>query len=74
MWVAICQANMEGESYVPPIKSRQPGSVKGLDPKNVTTSDIETSDHGSEVGKAKYIGFNLGSQLQKKDTGLHLQP
>ena len=72
--MANCQAIMEGESWIPPIKSRQPGSVKGLDPKNVTTSDIETSDHGGEIGKAKHIGFNLGSQLQKKDTGLHLQP
>jgi hypothetical protein len=65
---------MDGKEYIPPIKSRQPGTVKSASPSSTTTSGIETSDHASETGNAKYIGFALGSQLQKKDTGIHLQP
>jgi len=65
---------MDGEQYVPNIKSRQPGSVKSASPSNVTTSHIHDSDKTTETGKAHYIGFNLGSQLQKKDHGLHIQP
>lgn len=66
--------NMDGQQYIPAIKSRQPGSVKSQNVETGTTDKIEGSDHGSEVGKAKYIGFDKGKQLQKKDTGIHLQP
>jgi hypothetical protein len=65
---------MDGQEWIPPIKSRQPGSVKSASPSKTTTSSISDSDHESVVGKAHYIGFNTGSQLQKKDTGLHIQP
>jgi hypothetical protein len=65
---------MDGQEWIPPIKSRQPGSVKSADASQVTSSKVSSTDHSTEVGKAKYIGFNLGTQLQKKDTGLHIQP
>jgi hypothetical protein len=65
---------MDGESYIPAMKSRQPGSVKSASVSRPTSGDIATSDHATETGKAKYIGFDLGSQLQKKDTGIHIQP
>jgi hypothetical protein len=60
--------------YVPPMKSRQPGTVKKQDTSSGTTDKISGEGHGSEIGKAKYIGFNKGSQLQKKDHGIHIQP
>jgi hypothetical protein len=65
---------MEGEQYIPSIKSRQPGTVKSASPTKATTTSISESDKSTELGVAKHIGFELSSQLQKKDTGLHLQP
>jgi hypothetical protein len=64
----------EGAEWIPSIKSRQPGTVKSQNTDSGTTDKIEGSDHGSEVGKAKYIGFDKGKQLQKRDHGIHLQP
>lgn len=65
---------MDGEQWIPPAKSRQPGTVKSASPSNTTTSDIKTSDAKAEIGIAKWIGTNVDKQLQKKDTGIHLQP
>jgi hypothetical protein len=65
---------MDGEQWIPPAKSRQPGSVKRQDTDTGTTDKIEAKDHKGETGRADYIGFKLGSQLQKKDTGIHIQP
>jgi hypothetical protein len=65
---------MDGEQWIPPTKSRQPGTVKSLGATNATTTDIKTSDSKGDIGISKHIGFDLGKQLQTKDTGLHLQP
>jgi len=64
----------DGGQWVPPIKSRQPGSVKSADTTKATTSGIKESDSSPEVSIRKSIGYNLGSQLQQKDTGIHIQP
>jgi hypothetical protein len=65
---------MDGKEWVPPIKSRQPGTVKKQDTDSGTTDRISGEDHAGEVGKAKYIGFEKEKQLQKKDHGIHVQP
>ncbi len=65
---------MDGEQYIPSMKSRQPGSVKSQGEKASTSGEISESDHAGEIGKAKYIGFDKGKQLQKKDSGIHIQP
>lgn len=68
-------SHMDGEQWIPPTKSRQPGTVKSASPQGTVTSEAaEGSDHSSEVGHAKWIGFDKGKQLQTKDTGLHIQP
>jgi hypothetical protein len=65
---------MDGEQWIPQIKSRQPGTVKSASVSKEASGDIETKDHAGEVGKAHYIGTKVGSQLQTRDTGIHLQP
>jgi hypothetical protein len=65
---------MDGEQWIPSIKSRQPGTVKSASVSSEASGEIETKDHESVVGKAHYIGTKVGSQLQTKDTGIHLQP
>jgi hypothetical protein len=67
-------AIMDGQEWIPPIKSRQPGTVKSQGEKDSVTGNISDSDHSGEVGKAKFIGFDKGKQVQKKDTGVHVQP
>jgi hypothetical protein len=64
----------DGAEWIPPIKSRQPGTVKAQGEKESTTGNISDSDHAGDVGKAKFIGFDKSKQLQKKDHGIHLQP
>jgi hypothetical protein len=64
----------DGAEWIPPIKSRQPGTVKAQGEKESTTGNISEGDHAGDVGKAKFIGFDKSKQLQKKDTGIHLQP
>lgn len=64
----------DGGQWIPPIKSRQPGSVKSADTTKATTSSIKESDASPEVSIRKVIGFNLGSQLSQDDTGIHVQP
>jgi hypothetical protein len=56
------------------MKSRQPGTVKAQGEKDSTSGNMSESDHAGDVGKAKFIGFDKSKQLQKKDTGIHVQP
>ena len=65
---------MDGENWIPPIKSRQPGPGVSGDVTKTTLDTVSDSDHKSDIGIAKYIGFDKGKQIQTKDTGIHKQP
>ena len=67
-------SNGDGSEYVPNIKSRQPGPRVSGSVTKVTSSTIKGSDSSSSTGTARWIGTDPNTQLQTKDTGIHIQP
>jgi hypothetical protein len=63
-----------GSEYVPPIKSRQPGSGVSGNVTKTTSGSIKEGNSSGDTGLAKWIGTDVGKQLQTKDTGIHIQP
>jgi hypothetical protein len=67
-------SDQAGSQYIPPIKSRQPGSGVSGNVTKTTSGSIKEGDASSEGSLCKHIGTDVSKQLQTKDVGIHVQP